>query len=112
MHMHLILGVYLTIYGTHALIKFSVIVGEQYETPPSADLQFPLIDDLINYTHSDNISTIKIPPSVIQERLNMVENNGKLQFMVPHVSILHVQNLCFPKFVGIVYNGLHCTVPN
>ena len=65
------------VYGTHEF-NFAVVVGERYEKPPTTDLQFPLSDDLINYTMSDNISTITISPSVIQERLKSEVNDGKL----------------------------------
>jgi hypothetical protein len=79
-------------YGTHELI-LPVVVGEQYEKPPTTDLQFPLADDLINYTQSDNISTIKIPLSVIQERLNTAKDDGKLPWYHALPGILYVQNL-------------------
>ena len=51
-----------------------VVVGEQYGEPPSIDLQFPLPDDLVNYTSSENTSTITIPSSLIEERLRETEN--------------------------------------
>lgn len=56
----------------------AVVVGEQYKKPPTTDLQFPLSDDLINYTKSDNILTITIPSSVVQERLKLAGDDGKL----------------------------------
>ena len=75
--MHIVYIHNIHVYGTHGFI-FAVVVGKQYEQPPTTDLQFPLSDDLINYTKSDNISTITIPPSVVQERLKSAGDDGKL----------------------------------
>jgi C4-type Zn-finger protein len=53
-----------------------VVLGEQYREPPSIDLQFPLPDDLVNYTSSQNSTTITIPSSLIEERLREAENGS------------------------------------
>ena len=57
--------------------NFAVVVGKKYEEPPTTDLQFPLPADLINYTRSENISTITIPPSLVQERLKEAGDGGR-----------------------------------
>lgn len=53
-----------------------MVVGEQYKEPPTTDLHFPLPTDLVNYTTSEDILTITIPPSLVQERLEAVGDNG------------------------------------
>ena len=40
------------------------------------NLQFPISADLVNYTKSKNISTIIIPPSLVQERLEELGEGG------------------------------------
>ena len=55
----------------------TVVVGEQYQESPATELHFPLPADLVNYTRSENISTITVPPSLIQERLEEVGEGGR-----------------------------------
>lgn len=64
-----------------------MVVGERYEESPTTDLQFPLPDDLINYTRSENISTITIPPSLIQERLEEAEDGGRSHNIMPKLYV-------------------------
>ena len=62
------------------LIQYIVVVGEQYNEPPSNDLHFPIPADLVNYTNNTNTLTITIPSSLVEERLWEMGDNGKLKF--------------------------------
>ena len=62
--------------------NYSVVVGEQYKESPITNLRFPLPADLVNYTRSEDISTITVPQSLIQERLEEVGENGRSQLSV------------------------------
>ena len=55
-----------------------MLVGEHYEEPPTTDLHFPLPIDLVNYTRSEDISTITVPLSLVQERLQEAGGSGIL----------------------------------
>lgn len=71
---------YCTLYSTPNLKLFlsniTVVVGQRYQNPPKIDLRFPFSPDLINYTSSQNISTITIPASLVRERLDKMGDNG------------------------------------
>ena len=60
------------------MITYIVVAGEQYREPPTIDLQFPLPDDLVNYTSSKNTSSITVPSSLVEQRLREAENGGNL----------------------------------
>ena len=56
-----------------------MVVGEQYQEPPTIDIQFPLESDLVNYTRKGNLNfqSITIPSSLVQERLKEAGNDGR-----------------------------------
>ena len=59
---------------------FIVVNGNQYSEPPSSAIKFPIAADLVNYTKNiKHVSEITIPPSLVQERMEEKENNGKLK---------------------------------
>ena len=60
----------------HVIAYCTVVSAEQYAEPPSADLRFPIKDDLINYTKGKDMSEIIIPSTLVREKLEE-ENDGK-----------------------------------
>ena len=58
---------------------FIVVSGNQYSEPPSSAIEFPIAADLVNYTKNiKDVSEITIPPSLVQERMEKMDNNGKI----------------------------------
>ena len=58
---------------------FIVVTGKQYSEPPSSAIKFPIAADLVNYTKNiKDVSEITIPPSLVQERTEKMDNNGKI----------------------------------
>ena len=55
----------------------TAITGRQYSKLPLADVHFPNPPDLTNYTKSENTSKVRIPLSLIQERLKELTEGGK-----------------------------------
>ena len=54
------------------------MTGNQYREPPASAVRFPIAPDLVNYTKGSMDSTqISLPPSLIQERMAEMDNNGK-----------------------------------
>ena len=55
----------------------SVVSTEQYSKGfPSKEVRFPDMKDLSNYTKKKEVSEIVIPPSLIEEKLNQVDESG------------------------------------
>ena len=68
--------------GLHLIyVHHAVFVGEQYEETPTDDLHFPLSADLVNYTRSEDISTIIVPLSLVQEQLQEAGDHGIMGHM-------------------------------
>lgn len=59
--------------------SLTVVTGNQYrDPPPSTMLRFPIGADLVNYTKRNrDFSEINIPPSLIQERMDEMDDNGE-----------------------------------
>ena len=56
----------------------SVVTGNRYAEPPPTDIKFPMAADLVNYTvRSKDFSKIAIPPSLVQERMGEMNENGE-----------------------------------
>ena len=56
----------------------SVVTGNRYGETPPTDIKFPMPADLVNYTvRSKDFSKIAIPPSLVQERMDQMRDNGK-----------------------------------
>ena len=55
----------------------TAITGRQYNRSPSADIHFPNPSDLINFTKSDNTSSIRIPQIPIREKFEELKEGGK-----------------------------------
>ena len=54
------------------------MTGNQYREPPVSAVRFPIPDDLVNYTKgSMDSAQINLPPSLIQERMTEMEDNGE-----------------------------------
>ena len=56
-----------------------VVTGNQYSEPPSSAIKFPIAADLVNYTKNiKEVSEINIPTSLVQERMEEMDDNGEL----------------------------------
>ena len=60
------------------VFHLSVVTGNRYGEIPPTDIKFPMPADLVNYTvGSKDFSKIAIPPSLVQERMDQMRDNGK-----------------------------------
>ena len=58
--------------------QYSVVTGNRYREPPVSAVRFPIPDDLVNYTKdSMDSAQINLPPSLIQERMTEMDDNGE-----------------------------------
>ena len=54
------------------------MTGNRYREPPVSAVRFPIPDDLVNYTKgSMDSAQINLPPSLIQERMTEMDDNGE-----------------------------------
>lgn len=62
----------------HPSFVHTVVTGNQYREPPSSAIRFPIAADLVNFTKgSRDISEVTVPPSLIQERMTEMNDNGE-----------------------------------
>ena len=66
-----------------------VVTGNQYSEPPSSAIKFPIAADLVNYTKNiKEVSEINIPPSLVQERMEEMDDNGELTVLELHIFVI------------------------
>ena len=54
------------------------MTGNQYREPPSVAIRFPIAADLVNFTMgSREISEVNVPPSLVQEMMAEMDENGE-----------------------------------
>ena len=63
-------------YTTSAVVK-----SMQFRDIPSSEVEFPINNDLVNFSKRADSSSIKIPISLIQERMEADSENQK--FIMP-----------------------------
>lgn len=70
---------------------YIVVTGNQYREPPSAALRFPIAADLVNFTKGNReFSEVNVPPSLVQERMAEMDENGEFYCRPPRQNLMTV----------------------